>query len=289
MDTIKIKDMRFFGHHGVFEEETINGQFFRINANLKLNTYPAGVSDNLEKSVSYADVHDTCKRIVEGKPYKLLESVAHVLTEEILQRYELVEEVVIEVIKERAPIVGFHGEASVEITRKQRRNVAYMSLGTNMGDRERFLSDTIEALDGFSDIEVSKVSSIYETKAVGLVNQADFLNQVVKVKTSLAKYELLDLVQKIEYKNGRDRIIVWGPRTLDIDILLYNNETNDDKKLIIPHPRMAERAFVLVPLAEVDPRVLVPGTGKTVNQLLDEIAESEKDEVRIYERRESIE
>lgn len=282
VDIIKINDMRFYGNHGVFEEETTNGQYFRVNARLKLNAYPAGVSDNLEKSVSYADVYDTCKTIVEGKPYKLLEAVAHALAEQILQKYELVEEVEIEVIKERPPIVGFCGEASVEILRKQRRNIAYMSLGTNMGDRVRFLSEAIRELNSTSDLEVSKTSSIYETKAVGLVDQADFLNQVVKVKTSLTKYELLELIQKIEYKNGRDRVVVWGPRTLDIDILIYNNETNDDKKLLIPHPRIAERAFVLVPFAEMEADVLIPGTGKTVKQLLDEIPEAKKNEVHIY-------
>lgn len=282
MDTIKIKDMRFFGHHGVFEEETINGQFFRINAKLKINTHPAGATDELEKSVSYADVHETCKKIVEGKPYKLLEAVAHQLAEQILQEYELIEEATIEVIKERPPITGFCGEASVEITRKQRRNIAYVSLGTNIGNRESFLENAIQALSENPTIEVSQQSSIYETKAVGLVDQADFLNQVVELKTSLTKYELLDQIQNIEYKNGRDRIITWGPRTLDIDVLLYNNEVNDDPKLTIPHPRMAERAFVLVPLAEIAASAQIPGTGKTVNQLLDEIADAEKAEVRIY-------
>lgn len=282
MDTIKINEMRFFGHHGVFEEETINGQYFRVNAKMKVNTYPAGFSDDLEKSVSYANVYDTCKKIVEGKPYKLLEAVAHALAEQVLQEYELIEEIVIEVIKERPPIVGFCGEASVEISRKQRRNVAYMSLGTNMGDREGFLSAAIEELGSNSSVEVLKASSIYETKAVGFAEQADFLNQVIKVKTSLTKYELLELIRKIEYKNGRDRVIVWGPRTLDIDILLYNNETNDDERLIIPHPRMAERAFVLVPLAEIESSELIPGMGKTVKQLLNEISESQKNEVRIY-------
>lgn len=282
MDTIKINDMRFFGHHGVFEEETINGQYFRVNAKLKLNFYPAGVSDNLEKSVSYADVYDTCKKIVEGKPYKLLEAVAHTLAEQILQKYGLVEEVAIEVIKERPPIEGFCGEATVEVLRRQRRNVVYMSLGTNMGDREKFLSEAIVGLDSISEIEILKTSSIYETKAVGLIDQADFLNQVVMVKTSLAKYELLEFIQKIEYKNARDRVVVWGPRTLDIDILTFNNETSEDNKLLIPHPRIAERAFVLVPFAEIDSDALIPGTGKTVKQLLDDIPEENKNEVRTY-------
>lgn len=282
MDTIKIKDMRFYGHHGVFEEETLNGQYFRINAKLKINTYSAGITDELEKSVSYADVYETCKKIVEGKPYKLLEAVAHQLAERILKEFELIEEVTIEVIKEKPPIAGFGGEASVEITRAQKRNIAYLSLGTNMGDRESFLKNAVTALNDHASIEVENESSLYETKAVGLIDQADFLNKVVKIKTSLNKYELLDQIQKIEYKNGRDRIITWGPRTLDIDVLLYNNEANNDPKLTIPHPRMAERAFVLVPLAEIDAKVQVPGTGKTVNQLLDEMTEAEKAEVRIY-------
>lgn len=282
MDTIKINDMRFFGYHGVFEEETVNGQYFRINAKMKINTYPAGVSDELDRSVSYADVFEDCKKMVEGEPYKLLEAVAQQLAAQILQKYDLIEEVTIEVIKERPPIVGFDGTAAVEITRKQKRNIVYISLGTNIGDREGFLNAAIEELKSNSSLAVSRISSIYETKAVGLVDQADFLNQVVEVRTSLTKYELLDLIQRIEYKQGRDRIIRWGPRTLDIDILMYNNEMNNDEKLLIPHPRMVERAFVLVPFVEIAQATQVPGTGKTVRELLDEIPAEEKNEVRAY-------
>lgn len=129
--------------------------------------------------------------------------------------------------------------------------VAYLSIGTNIGEREQNLKDAVRILIANEAITVTAVSSIYETAAVGFTEQADFLNIAVALETNLDAFELLAYCQKIENDLGRVREFRWGPRIIDLDILLYNSEQYDTENLIIPHPRMYERAFVLVPLEEI--------------------------------------
>jgi 2-amino-4-hydroxy-6-hydroxymethyldihydropteridine diphosphokinase len=102
-------------------------------------------------------------------------------------------------------------------------------------------------------VEVMAISSLYETDPVGFTDQEPFLNMVVRVQTSLAALELLDVCQEVEQRLNRERLIRWGPRTIDLDILLYNQDNMNSERLIVPHPRMHERAFVLIPLLEVNP------------------------------------
>ncbi len=130
-------------------------------------------------------------------------------------------------------------------------NVAYIALGSNIEDRLVYLEGAISSLNEHNSICVKQVSSIYETEPVGYVNQANFLNMVIKIETTLLPNELLEVTSMIEQKYGRSREQKWGPRTLDLDILLYNEETVETEKLTIPHPRMMERSFVLVPLIEI--------------------------------------
>lgn len=128
---------------------------------------------------------------------------------------------------------------------------AYLALGSNMGDRERYLQDAIQCLDNHEHIYVSGRSRIYETEPVGYVDQDAFLNMVIEVETRLSAQELFAVMLSIENKLGRIREIRFGPRTIDLDLLLYDDLRQEDPQLILPHPRMTERAFVLVPLVEV--------------------------------------
>ena len=139
-------------------------------------------------------------------------------------------------------------------------NTAFISIGTNMGDRQEYLKLAVTSLDATEGIESVETSSIYETAPVGVTDQADFLNLVVRVGTVLTPLELLGECQRIEKELGRVRTIRWGPRTADLDILLYNNVSMDSETLSIPHPRMRERAFVLIPLTELAPDCLDPVT-----------------------------
>lgn len=132
-------------------------------------------------------------------------------------------------------------------------NKSYLSLGSNMGDRVGMLRQAVRLLKEHPAIEVMNISSLYETAPIGFTEQDVFLNMVVQLQTSLTAYELLEICQDIEQTLDRKREIRWGPRTIDLDILLYNQDEFETKNLVIPHPRMHERAFVLVPLLELDP------------------------------------
>jgi 2-amino-4-hydroxy-6-hydroxymethyldihydropteridine diphosphokinase len=136
---------------------------------------------------------------------------------------------------------------------------AYLALGSNVGARERNLSDAINLLAEIPGIKVINVSKVYETEPVGYLNQGNFLNMVILITTDKKPLELLAQLQKIEIELKRSREIHWGPRTIDIDILLFDELEINLPELIIPHPRMFERAFVLIPLKDVFEYELIKG------------------------------
>ncbi|MDD2568098.1 MAG: 2-amino-4-hydroxy-6-hydroxymethyldihydropteridine diphosphokinase [Clostridia bacterium] len=159
------------------------------------------------------------------------------------------------------------------------RNRAFLSLGSNMGNKRGYLEAAIKDLRAVSTIEVLAVSSFYQNPAVGEIEQDDFVNAVVYIDTALTPHQLLWQVNQIENAHGRQRIIEGGPRTLDIDILLFGDKNDNPEKvaklvdemyLTIPHPEMAKRAFVLVPLLEIAFDVQIPGQGK-VKDLLEKL------------------
>jgi 2-amino-4-hydroxy-6-hydroxymethyldihydropteridine diphosphokinase len=150
---------------------------------------------------------------------------------------------------------------------------AFLGLGSNLGDRAAMLRAAIAALDAAENVRVTRISSLYETPPWGPVPQGPYLNACICVETSLSPRALLDLGLAIERDHGRERAIRWGPRTLDIDLLLYGADTVEEDGLIVPHPRMAERAFVLVPLAEIAPELVI--AAQPIPQLLEELDTSE--------------
>jgi 2-amino-4-hydroxy-6-hydroxymethyldihydropteridine diphosphokinase len=131
---------------------------------------------------------------------------------------------------------------------------AYLGIGANLGDRVAHLQGAVDGLDAADAVEVVAVSPVYETAPVGGPEQADYLNAVVAVDTALTPRELLVLANRLEAEADRVREVHWGPRTLDIDVLLVGDEKVNDSDLVVPHPLMMERAFVVVPLADLDPR-----------------------------------
>lgn len=155
-------------------------------------------------------------------------------------------------------------------------NIAYIALGSNIEPRYSYLEKAIEGLEQVAKIVVLNKSEVYETVPVGYADQANFLNMVIEIETDLSAFNLLDICQAVEGKLGRNRDVRWGPRTIDLDILLYNKENMKTEKLIIPHPRMHERAFVLVPLQDVNPSVHIHSINKNVSRILNELPTEEK-------------
>ncbi len=155
----------------------------------------------------------------------------------------------------------------------------FIGLGSNIGDRKKNLEEAMRLLDTPPDIKVEKGSSLYTTEPIGYVGQDWFLNSVVEISTLLSPMDLLHRCQAIEEQMGRVRIMLWGPRTIDLDILLYGEEIVEDDELIIPHPNMHKRGFVLVPLAEIAPEVIHPKLNKKASELLRQLKDGHKVEV----------
>lgn len=159
------------------------------------------------------------------------------------------------------------GKAKLEIAGPQ---IAYLGLGSNVGDREEYIDQAIFLLKKTPHMKVRKASSIYETSAEGVADQPPFLNSAVEIKTTLPPHKLLDVVQSIENTLGREREIEWGPRTIDIDILLYGKVIISDDRLQVPHPLLHERLFALMPLAEIAPDVIHPALELPIKQIFEE-------------------
>jgi len=155
-------------------------------------------------------------------------------------------------------------------------NKAYIALGSNIPPRFNYLKQAIEAIHELDQVSVINQSAIYETEPVGYKDQNKFLNQVIEVNTSQTALELLELCQSIEDRLGRKRNVRWGPRTIDLDILLYEQEIIEMDQLLVPHPRMTQRAFVLIPLMELAPNLILPIINKTVSEQLESLSNDEK-------------
>lgn len=143
----------------------------------------------------------------------------------------------------------------------------YLSLGSNLGDKEGWLKKAFYMLGEIPGVSITGKSSLYRTDPVGYTDQDWFLNAVVGLETEISPLGLLEKTREIENHLGRKRLIRWGPRTIDIDILLYHEEVIAVPELVIPHPEMAKRRFVLVPLVEVDENALVTGLGRAKDLL----------------------
>lgn len=144
----------------------------------------------------------------------------------------------------------------------------HLSLGSNLGDREVNVQKALEALKAVAGVAVIAVSHYYETEPVGVAEQPDFLNVAAEIETELAPLELLNTVKEIEARLGRTPSEHWGPRVIDIDIILWGNQVITTEPLTAPHKEFRKRAFVLAPLAEIAPEAVDPVTGKTVTELL---------------------
>lgn len=270
MDKIKIKDLEVYAHHGVYEEENRLGQKFVISVICELDVREAGLSDDLDKSVNYGEIGQFVDTYAREHTFRLLEALAEHLAREILLRWERIRQVTVEIKKPWAPIGLPLDTASVEITRA--RHVAYIALGSNMGDKKAYLDGAVKALE-CADTHVTKVSDYIVTEPYGVTDQDEFLNGALELETLKTPEELLAFLHEIEAAAKRQRIVRWGPRTLDLDIIFYDDLILDAEDLQIPHIEMHKRDFVLEPMCRIAPYKRHPILKKTVRELREALQE----------------
>mgnify|MGYP000159967366 CR=1 FL=1 len=269
MDKIEIRDLEIFANHGVFPEETALGQKFVVSAVMYTETRPAGLADDLSASINYGEVSHMITDFLQKNTYKLLEAAVENLAEMLLLSLPLLKKITLRIEKPWAPVGLPLETVAVEITRGW--HTAYVAFGSNLGDKKKFLDDGIQGLRDTPSCEVEAVSEYLVTEPYGGVEQDEFLNGVLKLRTLLTPEELLDRLHELEAAANRERIIHWGPRTLDLDILFYDNEIIDTPDLHIPHIDMENRDFVLKPMDEIAPYYRHPVLNKTIHQLLNEL------------------
>lgn len=270
MDQIKIEHLEVFANHGVFPEETKLGQKFLVNATLFTDTREAGLADDLRLSIHYGDACRYVTEFLTRHTYRLIEAAAEHLAMAMLLDIPRLRRVALEIKKPWAPI-GLPLE-SVSVAVDRGWHTAYLSIGSNLGDKDAYLQGAVCSLGEIQGCKVKKVSDFFTTKPYGGVPQEDFLNACLEVDTLLTPEELLGRIHQIEDAAGRERTIRWGPRTLDIDILLYGKEVIETEDLAIPHVDMHNRLFVLEPLSQIAPNVRHPILHLTVSQMLQVLA-----------------
>ena len=273
MDKIYINNLEFIGFHGVFPEEKKLGQKFLVSLELTVDTREAGKTGDLTKSVHYGLVAQDVEKLLLEKSIDLIETCAENIAEMVLKKYELVKEVKVIVKKPWAPLQMHFENVAVEITRKWHR--VYLSLGSNIGNKRKNLLEAIRKIGELENTEVVKSSTILETEPFGYLEQDNFLNACLEVKTLMTAQEFLKEILQIELDMGRVREIKWGPRIIDIDILFYDKEIIEEDNLAVPHPWICEREFVLDPLSEIAPNYIHPLEKKTITMLARKLKERE--------------
>ncbi len=268
MDKIEIRNLECYCHHGVLKEENVLGQKFLVSAVLYLDTREAGRTDDLNQSVDYAEVAHRLDTAMKEKSFHLIEAAAEHLAHTILQEYDILNEVEICIKKPWAPILLPLDTVEIKIHRGWTR--VYVAFGSNMGDRNGYIQQAIEGIRRNEHCRKDVVSQIRETEPYGYTEQAPFLNGVISFETLYTPRELLIFLQNLEQKGNRTREIHWGPRTIDLDILFYGDRQIMEEDLIIPHPEIPLRGFVLEPMKELAPYFKHPVFNKTILQMWNE-------------------
>lgn len=270
-DKIFIKGLKVYAYHGCFEDERRNGQEFSLDLTLSLDMSKAAATDDLDLTVNYGEVSVEALRVFNENAYNLIETAAEEVAEFLLCKYPLTEEVELTVHKPHAPIPCEFEDVSVTIVRK--RHKAYIAVGSNIGDAFETIDKAKEMFCKLKGNRILKEAALITTKPYGPVEQDDFTNGLWLTETLLSPLALLKKLNEIESRLGRKREIHWGPRTIDLDIIYYDDLVMDTERLTIPHVDMANRDFVLKPLLEVDPYVRHPLNELRAEEMLKRLSE----------------
>ena len=272
-DFIKITNLEIYAYHGVLEEEKQKGQVFFVNLKLYIPMRKPGVSDDLNDAVNYDEVCTLVVDVFTKEAYDLIEKAAEKTVEALMKQFPLIEAVEMELRKPDAPITCKPEDVSVNIYREWHK--VYLSIGSNHEDALGYLKEACKRIQESPYIKNFKQSAILQTKPYGPVEQPDFQNGCASFETYMEPEELLAFLNQIEADLKRERVLRWGPRTIDLDILFYDDIVYNSDVLTIPHIDMQNRMFVLEPLFELCPYFRHPIFGKSVEQMRAELIEKE--------------
>ena len=264
MDQLRIKDLEIYAYHGVFPAEKELGQRFVLDLWVDYEMTRAARTGDLEASIHYGILAEQLTEWMQAEKIDLIETVAFQLVQKIFESYAFVEKVRLELKKPWAPVPLPLETCSVTIEREKKR--AFIGLGTNMGDKQLQLETALEKIKD-RGIHLLQASTRIETEPWGGVEQDAFLNQVAEVETWMTPEDLLETLLAIEQEMGRVREVKWGPRVIDLDLLYMEDTICYSPSLILPHPYVAERAFVLESLNEIAPHFVDPVQRKQIRQL----------------------
>ena len=263
MDNIHLQDLEIFAHHGVFDFEKEQGQTFILDVDCALSTRAAGESDQLECALDYGALAQRLTACFQEETFDLIEAAAEHCAAVLLHEFPLIRALTLTIKKPSAPVGLPLAYPAVTIQRGW--TPAILALGSNIAPRQAHLDAALEAFASHPDIRLLKTSEWIETAPWGNTDQGPFLNGAVAIETLLTPHALLDAIHVIEAAEGRERLIHWGPRTLDIDIIYYGDLLLASDDLTIPHPLCMQRAFVMDPVCAIAPYWIDPRYGQAVS------------------------
>jgi len=249
-DRVNVKNLCLHGFHGVFPEERKLGQKFYIDIECQLCLTDCAARDDYTKAVCCGSLCDLAVEISNTGPFNLIETLGAHIAEAILARFSRVNDVRVSVRKPSAPIAAPLDYVEIEIHRTRKRLIAF-SLGSNVGDKSRNLRTALAWMNTLEGTEIERVSHFYKTAPWGETDQEWFLNACAIGRTTTEPQVLIQRLKSIELKLGRVPSSRWGPRTIDIDILFADDLEIQTPTLTLPHKELFNRAFVLIPLAEI--------------------------------------
>jgi len=282
-DRIHLRGVEAFGYHGVLPDEKRDGQPFVVDVVMELDLATAGGSDELDDTVSYAEIAGEVVARITGPSFDLIERLAEVVADDVL-RHRLVDAATVTVHKPQAPVGHPFTDVAVEVHRTRGVPVV-VALGANLGDARATLESAVRAVAGLPGMRVRAVSPLVETDPVGGPEQPVYLNAVLVGDTTLDPDDLLRRLHEIEADHGRTREVRWDARTLDLDLIQVGTPASgsevrrEEPALTLPHPRAHERGFVLVPWSLADPAATIRADGQ-VRPVADLVGEVDTSGVR---------
>jgi len=267
-DRVSVRNLRLRGRHGVLPEESRLGQEFQFDIDCAIDASVCAAEDDYTKAVCYASLCQIVRDVSDGGPFRLVETLADRVAGEILARHAPVIEAVVTIRKPAAPIEAQFDWVGVTVERRRRWQIG-LSLGSNIGDKLSNLRSALAYLQAEPEVDIDRISGFYRTAPWGDTGQDWFLNACAMGWTTRPPVEMLKALKRIELQLGRIPGKRWGPRIIDIDLLFSGDLTLETPLLTLPHREMFNRAFVLVPLAEIaaDHAVLGRSIGEAATAL----------------------